>query len=91
MTKQEINQKISILRNDYLQIDMSGGSNGNFEDIPIPKDWHADANWPALLRELPAPELFRYVYTTLGWMCDGFRAATVEEAVCGAWLKWKTK
>ncbi len=52
--------------------------------------WLADAHWPTLLRELPTPELFQYTYSK-EWRCNGVQAATINEAVCRAWIKWKTK
>lgn len=73
MTRQEINYKISELRDQWDWNDQCI----YLEDCRKAKDWHLDTNWPTLLRELPAPELFRYMH--------------VEEAVCLARLKWKER
>ncbi len=54
------------------------------------KIWTQDVNWPILLRELPHPEAFKYQYSEV-WNCNGIKASTIEDAICGAWLKWKMK
>lgn len=69
-----------------------------------PKNWHADANWPTLLREMPSATIYRArgggsVVTPNGWFCswDRYHEHNVgeygwndcSEAVCNAWLSWK--
>ena len=47
MTQDEINRKISQLRNEWAFVTKTGQACNNF-----PINWHADANWPTLLREI---------------------------------------
>jgi hypothetical protein len=97
MTRDEINRKISFLRNEWAGVEMSGGTNGAFEDITIPKDWHADVNWPTLFREMPLPSLWMKLNRTYACtyqrdtsaLAKRNRGPDISDAVCRAWLKWK--
>jgi len=93
VTKLEVNQKISEKRDDWDHVEMTGGSNGCFDNILIPKDWHADANWPTLMRELLIKG-FRIIANPRSVLIERDNshtwypsATTVEEAVCLEWLK----
>lgn len=108
MTKQEINWKISELRENlhnqmehiekcFMSTPHWHGEKQCWNQYEI--DWHADANWPILLCEMPAPVLDYFHSRRRGWQCtaelynidDPRRvfADTPNEAVCCAWLKWK--
>lgn len=64
-------------------------------------DWHADAYWPTLLREITEPHLWWNPNTT--WTCefsfmkgqevdfDFANEPTDADAVCAAWIKWASR
>lgn len=94
MSREERNRKISELRGH--QIEDGECIHGCFtrQQTCVGTDWHADANWPTLLREMPEPLLLRNVNQS--WTCHSDHTlihqaveATEADAVCSAWLKWK--
>lgn len=98
-TEGALDHQISELRNEWARIEMSGGSNGNFEDIHIPKDWHHDSNWPTLLREMIGTRLIQsddggkwWVQRYMPRLCtyDLTAGPEIGAVVCRSWVKWKT-
>lgn len=77
MNRDEINLAIGKLRNVYI-------------------DWHSNCKWPALLLEMPEPILMastdstRWIVMADGPESEKIDGATAGQAVCLAWLKWKT-
>ena len=62
------------------------------------RDWLWDCNWPTLLRELagkilsPAPLIYNDGPDKAPYACSPamIYCPTLEEAVCLAWIEWKT-
>ena len=113
MTKDDINRRISELREPVpvfqfgneqppnTQDELSNGGSWHWykrDGTHIAKDWHLDANWPTLLREMLG-EIQRSVGGFAEWCCrpnskpgnkyDWIYSKDLEQAVCLAWLQWK--
>ena len=87
MTRDEINRKISEIRNEWTLL-----NDGEW----VPCDWGLPVNVLTLLKEMPAPYLWLNPDTS--WTLefelpagefDFVNATSVEAAICEAWLKWK--
>ena len=97
LTKNEINRKISEIRGDDKTLMWSRYHKTCCGTKETTKDWHADANWPTLLRELLAGHnrvqldgeinIWSYAFDTS--LLPHPRPADLGEAFCLAWLKWK--
>jgi hypothetical protein len=91
-TVDEINRKISELRNDWEVPPSEAGPVHQGREW----DWHDDMNWPTLLREMPAFNLMKLSHFNGEIQCNAvmfvtepIRARDIAEAVCLSWLKWK--
>lgn len=75
MTRDERNRKISELRETLGKIEVKGNLSFSSVGFFAVKDWHADANWPTLLREILRSEYGVSHLCAGGW--DGKQWSTV--------------
>lgn len=104
MSKGEINNTISDMRGHVLvpfghsiKVCKRCNTRDCFEAIGL-FDWHADANWPTLLREMLAANVrgylsqfgahFEYIYGANGYG-EIASESDISVGVCNAWLNWK--